>query len=248
MAPKTKQELIAALMERTTIDHKFLQELPVERLRLLHQATKPRVVRPLPANWRRFKKAELEKIYTDTVVPFLQMGAEPEEVRAKWNRDHFVMEISNYAMMLQEEQGLVMEADPEGPPACPKCSVAMVERRNRTTGDKFWGCLLYPRCRETRPGADQAGYPRQPGRGSGSRGPSPVPQLKHVNIDGNENMDGDMRRRAIRTPVPSETNASWSVMEEAGKEMKVSAEEARFIMQMRAAQKEADEHDRDRLL
>lgn len=33
---------------------------------------------------------------------------------------------------------------------CPKCGGAMVERSNPKTGDKFWGCARFPKCRGTR--------------------------------------------------------------------------------------------------
>lgn len=35
-------------------------------------------------------------------------------------------------------------------PACPKCGKPMVERTNRTTGQKFWGCSAFPVCRGVR--------------------------------------------------------------------------------------------------
>ena len=35
-------------------------------------------------------------------------------------------------------------------PACPKCGKAMVERNNRKTGQKFWGCSAFPVCRGVR--------------------------------------------------------------------------------------------------
>ena len=38
-----------------------------------------------------------------------------------------------------------------GPPTCPKCGVRMVERvakKGATAGQKFFGCVNYPRCRE----------------------------------------------------------------------------------------------------
>ena len=41
--------------------------------------------------------------------------------------------------------------DAEPPPACPQCSVPMVRRSNRRTGQPFWGCTEYPRCKGTRP-------------------------------------------------------------------------------------------------
>lgn len=34
-------------------------------------------------------------------------------------------------------------------PDCPKCGVPMVERSNRATAQKFWGCTSYPKCRGT---------------------------------------------------------------------------------------------------
>ena len=36
-------------------------------------------------------------------------------------------------------------------PLCPTCTAAMVRRTNRTNGQSFWGCTLYPRCKGTRP-------------------------------------------------------------------------------------------------
>ncbi len=40
---------------------------------------------------------------------------------------------------------------PSDVPACPACSSVMVQRRNRDTGQPFWGCSGFPRCRGTRP-------------------------------------------------------------------------------------------------
>jgi restriction system protein len=36
---------------------------------------------------------------------------------------------------------------PTTAPACPKCGKTMVERSNRKTGQKFWGCSMFPACR-----------------------------------------------------------------------------------------------------
>lgn len=35
-------------------------------------------------------------------------------------------------------------------PECPRCGAAMVERSNRKTGQKFWGCSAFPACRGVR--------------------------------------------------------------------------------------------------
>jgi restriction system protein len=37
------------------------------------------------------------------------------------------------------------------PAPCPKCGASMVVRVNKRTGERFWGCLSYPRCRGTLP-------------------------------------------------------------------------------------------------
>lgn len=35
-------------------------------------------------------------------------------------------------------------------PRCPLCDGGMTQRNNRTTGEAFWGCSSYPRCKGTR--------------------------------------------------------------------------------------------------
>ena len=34
-------------------------------------------------------------------------------------------------------------------PECPECGEDMVVRTNRTTGEQFYGCSMYPSCDET---------------------------------------------------------------------------------------------------
>jgi hypothetical protein len=35
--------------------------------------------------------------------------------------------------------------------ACPQCESELVLRQNRDTGEEFWGCKAFPRCRYTKP-------------------------------------------------------------------------------------------------
>jgi restriction system protein len=47
-----------------------------------------------------------------------------------------------------------IESTTTSAPECPKCGVDMVLRtsqRGSTSGNRFWGCSLFPRCRGTRP-------------------------------------------------------------------------------------------------
>ena len=36
-------------------------------------------------------------------------------------------------------------------PTCPSCGVKMADRASRKTGERFWGCTHYPRCKYTQP-------------------------------------------------------------------------------------------------
>jgi restriction system protein len=47
-------------------------------------------------------------------------------------------------------QSAAIAVTPTAPPACPKCGKPMVERSNRKTGQKFWGCSTFPVCRGVR--------------------------------------------------------------------------------------------------
>jgi restriction system protein len=37
-------------------------------------------------------------------------------------------------------------------PTCPSCSLKMTSRKSTREGRKFWGCINYPRCKQTFPG------------------------------------------------------------------------------------------------
>jgi restriction system protein len=57
---------------------------------------------------------------------------------------------------VQKTPRVKLSADSPDPlvPTCPKCSATMVlrqARRGTNAGQKFWGCLSYPRCTGTRP-------------------------------------------------------------------------------------------------
>lgn len=51
-------------------------------------------------------------------------------------------------------------------PTCPKCGGPMVLRRNRTTGEPFWGCKQFPKCRGTLPYNGAAGESKSTSRRS----------------------------------------------------------------------------------
>ena len=61
--------------------------------------------------------------------------------------------VQGQAAPAQETPAAVNAAAP-APPLCPKCSEPMLKRTARSganTGNEFWGCPAYPRCRGIRP-------------------------------------------------------------------------------------------------
>lgn len=52
--------------------------------------------------------------------------------------------------LLPEDQNHILKAITSGDyrtPSCPSCGVKMVMRQSGTSGDSFWGCPRFPRCR-----------------------------------------------------------------------------------------------------
>jgi restriction system protein len=60
-----------------------------------------------------------------------------------------VAEVRKDTMLMPSAPMVGATAAPVAAPACPKCRALMVERMNRTTGERFWGCPTYPACRAT---------------------------------------------------------------------------------------------------
>lgn len=189
-APKKKEEFVETLSQLTTISPTVLGSMSVEKLRVIYQTARPQPVAKPLANWRRFAKSELQQLYVEKAKPWYGIPMEDMEY-LKWGRDRMIIELMNYVEEVKDEMPQ-LDADPLGPPTCPKCSVKMVERINRQTREPFWGCLTFPLCRETfskvkDPAENPVGYP-QPASGSNA---------KSTVIDGN-GMDGTAVKRAVR--------------------------------------------------
>ena len=46
-------------------------------------------------------------------------------------------------------------------PTCPKCGATMVGKENRVTGQPFWGCSTYPKCKGIIPFFENKNYGRR---------------------------------------------------------------------------------------
>jgi len=88
---------------------------------------------------------------------FITTGEYTAEARAF--ADHKHLQLLNGEALLEKLQGLpasrgarLLEQVTAGDyttPSCPHCGIKMVRRKARKDGQTFWGCINYPRCRQT---------------------------------------------------------------------------------------------------
>lgn len=69
-------------------------------------------------------------------------------VKAQGNKD-ILKEISKLDAEKQEQLLNELFTEDHQVPSCPKCDVKLVERTAKKTGNTFWGCVNFPRCRFT---------------------------------------------------------------------------------------------------
>lgn len=120
-------------------------------------------------------------------------------------------------------------------PQCPDCSVPMTLRANRMSPQKFWGCPVFPECAKTfsleywgRPTVEAQKMVAMPKKGA----------KKQVVVDGNEEMDGDQRLRAVSKGPESEL--SWemaSAGQASSSTLRLSPEEVQLIIENRRKNK-----------
>ena len=88
---------------------------------------------------------------------FLTTGRFTQEARSfpkgdelvLWDGEQLLKKIRD---LPAEKQAELLRIATEGDfitPTCPSCGIKMVVRTARETGDTFWGCPNYPRCRQT---------------------------------------------------------------------------------------------------
>lgn len=230
--PKRKSDLVEAIVEVSSMTPAVLNEMTVEKLKVIYRsvrAAKPPSV--LPANWKRFSKNELLMLYCEKVIPYY--GLEKDKRHLEWGRDRMIVELCNFVEDYKEETGGQYAIDQEVSqfPKCPKCQVGMVERVNRTTGERFLGCLAFPACRQTMH-MEYAEVKSQKNRATGS-----IRGVKMTELADLEEMEGDTRRRAVRTPVPPDSEISWDQVTDAGQgramSVMVSPQELEMLKKLR---------------
>jgi ssDNA-binding Zn-finger/Zn-ribbon topoisomerase 1 len=212
IAPKKKADFVNALSQLTSISPEVLEKLTVEHLRTIYQTTKPQQTSPLPSNWKRLGKAELQTLYMERVVPW-QGNPAPQHEYLRWTKDRLIVELANYVEEVRQEAPETPEIDLPDHPMCPRCKVHMVERLNRQDGRKFYSCLVFPHCRETK---SMGTAPELPKASPAKKDGYPKPQngfgVKSTVADTSEEMDGNARPRAVRAPQKEDQDSSWEAM------------------------------------
>ena len=153
----------------------------MERLRHVYRTVKPVKEKVLPSNWKRFAKAELMDLYAEKLKP-------TSRDYLKKTKDMLIMELEIWAE--DEEVREVPNAQTMG-----SCTV---ERQNKIS---IWGCAAFPACKGTLSKVI-AGKPAAVAQAMAAQAPALGGYKAQVTESG-EDMNGEMTRRAVRTPVPS---------------------------------------------
>lgn len=207
--PKAKADFIQELTQLTSLSPAVMEEMTVEKLRLIYKSVKPVTKKVFPANWKRFNKAALLDLFLEHSLP-------SDKSYLEWDRDRTVAELEYLQSELQQET--VVERDPNAP-LCPSCQVPMMPRVNRASLEKFWGRMAFP----MRKGTMAWTYAGK----SAAKAQAYHQGQKTVQFDSNEEMDGRAARRAQRVPVPSEAGESWDAVSE------LTQEENEMIAELR---------------
>lgn len=211
----------------------------------------------LPANWKRFAKAEVQQLFAQHLKPktanYLAM-----------TKDQLVAELEIYVGSMKEEMQETQTFVDPNVPQCARCNLPMVTRVNRATGEEFWGCQVFPMCKFTMSllynGQPAAQVQRQKMEVSKSiknqqnavalgavQSSRQSKGYKEAFIESSEEMDGEMVKRALRTPLPSDMGESWDQISQTSSvtsptspvaaKVEVSEEELKLLKELRRAKK-----------
>jgi ssDNA-binding Zn-finger/Zn-ribbon topoisomerase 1 len=88
-------------------------------------------------------------------------------------------------------------------PRCPRCGAAMVRRHNSASGQPFWGCPAYPRCRGTVPADPPAPDPPDPARVTLQQQLRQVTRERDTLQAGYDKLLAEVRQlRRLKAPAP----------------------------------------------
>lgn len=103
-----------------------------------------------------FNEEDLHTIFLDGFARGKSSGLFGTDAETNW-QEYLV---SNPTVFQKSASKPVVDIKPEDL-VCPDCGGKMIERTNRQTGNKFWGCVAYPRCKGTRDSSGLSRYDRE---------------------------------------------------------------------------------------
>lgn len=130
-------------------------------LKVLHNfvvftgSAEPKTAMPENVAWGLRALGKLIAVRRQIVFSDLQLNAFVEKLQGQAlennravRRQHLQnLEKNAAAKNIAQSSG---PSDPVSQASCPKCGGDMVKRANRKTGDSFWGCAKFPKCRGIR--------------------------------------------------------------------------------------------------
>ena len=137
--------------------------MSLDRLKEIYRTLKPKKdAGPRPVGWKRGTVETLRNFYIEKVLVYYLR--EQDNHWQGWSKSRFILEIEMYEADIMEElaltgtsaamtKGEASDQDVRRPlaPTCPDCGVEMLQRTNRVTANKFWGCHLFPNCKRIFP-------------------------------------------------------------------------------------------------
>ena len=96
---------------------------------------------------------DLRQVTCKACMHFLQTDP---DIAKKFNEDHTLF-ISEIKLRMAELDASIIDKKINNmplknkTPVCPDCLVVMVQRKNKTTNEFFYGCKRYPHCKNTAP-------------------------------------------------------------------------------------------------
>lgn len=141
---------IGAVQEILEVDPKVLHNFVV-----FTGSAEPKTDMPENVAWGLRALGKLIAVRKQLVLSDLQLNAFAETLQSQALENNTAVRRQHLQNLEKKSRAktLAQTSRPSNPASqisCPKCGGEMVKRTNRKTGDTFWGCMKFPKCRGTR--------------------------------------------------------------------------------------------------
>lgn len=141
---------LKAVQEILKVDQKVLHNFVV-----FTGTAEPKTAMPDNVAWRLQDLGKLISVQKEPVLTDIQVNDYTQKLRGQTlentkevRKEHLEnLEKKAAANTLTQSKALASVANQT---FCPRCGAKMIKRTNRKTGDAFWGCVSFPKCKGTR--------------------------------------------------------------------------------------------------